>query len=162
MPDRSVAAGAAAKAALGLPGGRGAAKEWASVLQQVPLFAPLSRRDVRKIAALATVRRYERGVPIVAAGRAGDAFYVILDGQVSVGVPGRRAARLGRGDYFGEMALLDGAPRSATVTAASEVHVLQVGRAAFGRMLKQEPQISVALLKTLAGRLRSLERSTSG
>ena len=117
---------------------------------------------MRKVAALATVRRYDRGVPIVVAGRAGDAFYVILDGHVSVGVPGRRAARLGPGDYFGEMALLDGAPRSATVTAASELHVLQVGRAAFGRMLKQEPQISVALLKTLAGRLRSLERSTSG
>ncbi len=162
MPDRSAAAAAAAQAALGLSGSRGSAKEWTAVLQQVPLFEPLSRRDVRKVATLAKVRRFERGVPIVIAGRPGDAFYVILDGQVSVGVPGRRGTRLGRGDYFGEMALLDGAPRSATVTALSEVQVLEIGRAVFARMLKQEPQLSVALLKTLAGRVRALERSASG
>ncbi len=163
MPDRSVAAGAAAKAALDARGGRRAAvKDWAAVLGNVPLFATLSGRQLRRVTSLARLKRFERGVPIVVAGRSGDAFYVILDGVVSVGVPGRRRARLGPGECFGEMALLDDAPRSATVSAEGEVLVLEIGRANFTRLLKQEPQISLSLLKSLAARVRASEATQAG
>src|SRR5215471_11387690 len=159
MAGASVGAGAAAQAALGVGGSpRTTAREWAAVLEQVPLFESLSRRHLRRVTSLARARRFQGGVPIVVAGRPGDAFYVILDGRASVGVPGRRARRLGPGDYFGEMALLDDAPRSATVTADDELLVLEIGRAGFGRLLKQEPQIGLALLRVLAARVRSLER----
>lgn len=160
MAGTSVAAGAAATAALGIErGSRRAAGEWAAVLEQVPLFQTLSRRQLRRVVSLARPKRFQRGVPVVVAGRPGDAFYVILDGHASVGVPGRRPRRIGPGSYFGEMALLDDAPRSATVTAADELLVLEVGRTAFARLLKQEPQISLALLRALAARVRALERS---
>jgi len=159
MAGTSVAAGAAATAALGIEqGSRRSAGEWAAVLEQVPLFQTLSRRQLRRVVSLARAKRFQRGVPVVVVGRPGDAFYVILDGHASVGVPGRRPRRIGPGSYFGEMALLDDAPRSATVTAAGELLVLEIGRTAFVRLLKQEPQISLALLRTLAARVRLLER----
>ena len=158
MTGTTAGASTAARAALGAPGGsKRSAREWADVLAQVPLFEQLSRRHLRRVTSLARTRRFENGVPVVVAGRPGDTFYVILDGRASVGVPGRRTRKLGPGDYFGEMALLDDAPRSATVTAAGELLVLEIGRAAFGKLLKQEPQIALALLRTLAARVRSLE-----
>src|SRR5262249_31524857 len=147
MAGTSVAAGAAAQAALGLErGSRSSAREWAAVLAEVPLLGSVSRRDLRKVAELARPKRYETGVPIVIAGRPGAAFYVLPDGKASVDVRGGRGRRLGPGDYFGEMAMLDDSPRSATVSAVTEVLVLEIGRTSFARLLKQEPQISLALL----------------
>jgi CRP-like cAMP-binding protein len=158
MAGTSVAAVAAARATLGgRRDSKGSVREWAAVLAEVPLFASLSARHLRRVAALAKLKRFERGVPVVVAGRPGDAFYVILDGEVSVGVPGRRRTRLGPGEYFGEMALLDGSPRSATVTADGDVLLLEVGRTAFARLLKQEPAITLTLLKALAARVRASE-----
>jgi CRP/FNR family transcriptional regulator, cyclic AMP receptor protein len=158
MADTGVAAAAAARAAIGgRNDAKSSAKEWVAVLAEVPLFASLSSRHVRRIAGLARLKRFERGVPVVVAGRPGDAFYVILDGEVSVGVPGRRRNRLAAGEYFGEMALLDGAPRSATVTAEKDVLLLEIGRTAFARLLKEEPAITLALLRSLAARVRAAE-----
>jgi CRP-like cAMP-binding protein len=134
---------------------------WADVLAEIPLFAGLSKRQLRKIAALAKTRRYARFTPIVRAGDAGDSFYVILDGEALVKPPGKRGVRLKAGDSFGEMALLDGAPRAATVEAQTEVFAMLLGRKAFGKMIEAEPKIAVALLRTLAERLRASERSPS-
>jgi CRP-like cAMP-binding protein len=74
---------------------------------------------------------------------------------------GGRPVRLAAGDYFGEMALLDGARRSASVEAVSEVLTMRVGRPAFAKLLKQEPQIALALLATLADRVRQLEQKSA-
>ena len=99
---------------------RGLGREAADLLAQIPLFASLSRRHLGRIASVAATKRYAAGSPLVRVGKPADAFYVILDGSARVDLPGRPVA-LEAGDFFGEMALLDGEPRSATVIAVSEV-----------------------------------------
>jgi CRP/FNR family cyclic AMP-dependent transcriptional regulator len=134
---------------------------WTDVLSDVPLFSGLSKRHLNRIAEVAKSRRYSRYSTIVRAGDPGDAFFVILDGSVLVKTPGKRAKRLAAGDSFGEMALLDDAPRSATVDADDEVLLMLLGRKAFNRILEKEPKISMALLRTLAQRLRAAQNSPS-
>jgi CRP/FNR family transcriptional regulator, cyclic AMP receptor protein len=135
---------------------------WTDFLSDVPLFSGLSKRHLNKIAEAAQSRRVLRYTTIVRAGEPGDTFFVILDGAVLVKPPGKRPTRLRAGDSFGEMALLDDAPRSATVEADDdEVTVMVLGRKAFNRILAKEPKIAMALLQTLAHRLRTAERSPS-
>jgi CRP-like cAMP-binding protein len=134
---------------------------WTNVLSEVPLFSGLSKRHLNRIAEVAQSRRFSRYSTIVRAGEPGDTFFVILDGTVLVKTPGKRAKRLTAGDSFGEMALLDDAPRSATVEADDEVLVMLLGRKAFNRILASEPKIAMALLRTLAHRLRAAENSPS-
>ena len=132
---------------------------WAEVLGEIPLFAGLSKRHLNKIARLAKTRRYARYTSIVRAGDRGDSFYVILDGTALVKLPGKRGVRLGSGDWFGEMALLDAAPRAATVEAQTDVFAMLLGRTAFLKTVQAEPRIAIALLQTMAERLRASERS---
>ena len=134
---------------------------WTDVLSDVPLFSGLSKRHLNKIADVAGSRRFPRYSTIVRAGERGDTFFVILDGTVLVKPPGKRTVRLAAGDSFGEMALLDDVPRSATVEAQDEVFVMLLGRSAFSRMLAKEPKIAIALLQALAQRLRAVESSPS-
>jgi CRP-like cAMP-binding protein len=135
---------------------------WADVLAEVPLFAGMSNRQVRRIARLGSAARFDAQAPIVEAGEPGEAFYVILTGRAEVRRPRKPTAELGPGAYFGEMALLDGAPRSATVVATRETVCLVLGRRPFAKMLKEEPAIATALLRALAGRVRDLEGSAGG
>jgi CRP/FNR family transcriptional regulator, cyclic AMP receptor protein len=128
-------------------------RETAALLAQVPLFAMLSRRHLARIGSLATAKRCAASSPLVRVGKPGDAFYVILSGTARVDLPGRQIA-LEAGDFFGEMALLDGKPRSATVTAVTEVLVLMIARAKFLRLLEDEPKVALAMMATLTRRLR--------
>lgn len=160
MPESALAAGAAARAAMSVSrdsGGMG--RDWVPVLAAVPLFAGLSRRHLKRIATLARPRRFPDGAPMVRAGDPGTAFYVLLDGSARVLPSKGRPIRLHPGDAFGEMALLDDAPRSADVVADGEVLAMSIGRRAFDKLLRSEPQLSHALLRTLAARLRAAERS---
>src|SRR5439155_22013927 len=88
---------------------RGMDREWVGVLARVPLFEQMSRRQLRRLAGLATARRFAAGSPIFHAGDHGDAFYVVLDGAVRARPPAAQPVTLKAGDFFGEMALLDGA-----------------------------------------------------
>ena len=135
----------------------GSSAQWATVLADVPLFSGLSNRQLRKVARLAVARRYPRLTAIVREGTPGNTFFVILDGSARVLRPGKRALTLGKGDFFGEIALLDGAPRSATVEAQTEVLTLQLGRTGFAKMLASDPQIATGILRTLAARLRAAQ-----
>ena len=137
----------------------GDAKGWANVLAGVPLFAGLSRRHLRQVAGTGRIARFAGGTAIVRAGDPGDTFYVILDGGVSIRRRGVPAIPLGMGSYFGEMALLDGGARSATVLAEGPVTCLTIKRPRFLKLLRSEPAISVGLLAELAGRLRTLQSS---
>lgn len=128
-------------------------REAADVLAQVPLFAGLSRRQLEKIAGVAVHKHYLAGSSLVRAGTPGDAFYVILGGDVSVDVPAGPVT-LSAGDFFGEMAMIDGEPRFATVTAATDAVVLVIPRQKFLALLVSEPKVALAILATLAQRLR--------
>src|SRR5690349_25015452 len=102
------AAGAAARAALPVtrdPAQMG--RDWIPVLAEVPLFANLSRRHLKRIASLGRTRRFAPGTAIVRRGEAGSAFFVLLDGGARVAVPSCRPRKLGRGGFFGVMAVLD-------------------------------------------------------
>ncbi len=137
----------------------GDASGWANVLAGVPLFAGLSRRHLRQVAGTGRIARFDNGTAIVRSGDLGDTFYVILDGEVSIRRRGVSAIPLGMGSYFGEMALLDGGARSASVVAAGQVTCLTIKRPRFLKLLRSEPAISVALLAELAGRLRTIQSS---
>jgi CRP-like cAMP-binding protein len=133
--------------------------DWTNVLAEVPLFANLTARHVRGLAKLAKIQRLAAFTQIVRKGDSADSFFLILDGTAIVRPPGKRMVKLGPGDFFGELALLDDSPRSATVEAQDEILVARSGRRDFARLLDKEPKVAVALLRTLAGRLRASEAS---
>jgi signal-transduction protein with cAMP-binding, CBS, and nucleotidyltransferase domain len=108
---------------------------WGDVLKGMPLFADVPKRHVRKIASLTKEVRFAKGSTIVRAGDPGDAFFVILDGSAAVLRPGGLPAiDLGPGDYFGEIALIDGAERTATVRAQTEVFCLRSQSRSYGSL----------------------------
>jgi CRP-like cAMP-binding protein len=133
------------------------ARDWTNVLAEIPLFNGLSGRDLRRIAALATIRRFHEQTEIIRAGEPGDAMYVVLDGSVTVHRRGLRRVELGMGSVFGEMSLLDGGPRSASVYASEPVTCLRIARPRFAKLLRAEPGIAIALLEELAARLRAAQ-----
>ena len=133
--------------------------DWTDVLASVPLFEGLSKRHMRGIAKLAKIMRLAPFSQIVREGESADSFFLILDGTALVRPPGKRAVKLGVGDFFGELALLDNSPRSATVEAQNEVLLARIGRKDFLKLLEKEPKVSLVLLQTLAARLRSSEPS---
>jgi CRP-like cAMP-binding protein len=128
-------------------------------LERTPLFQALPRRHRKRVADLAELRRYADGAVIVRAGDPGDSFHVVLEGEPLVTTPDGQERRLETGDHFGELSLIDGAPRAATVTAAGEVTTGRVSRADFQNVLHQEPSLAVALLPGLALVARDLLRS---
>jgi CRP-like cAMP-binding protein len=144
--------------ALSSPARADRTKLWAPVLKDMPLFANVPTRHVRKIAGLTREVRYQPGSSIVRRGERGDGFFVVLEGEASVVRPGGLPSiAIGPGDYFGEMALIDGAERSATVVAESEVLCLRLSTAPFVKMLRNEPEIAIVMLKLLAGRVRETQ-----
>ena len=150
----------AAEAVLSAPAARSeAAHDWLAALEEVPLFEGLPKRHLRRVAKLARIRRFGPGSTLVRAGDPGRSFFVLLDGTAKVVRSGGRSRRLGIGDYFGEMALLDGAPRSASVVAEGEVLALSIDRSGFTKLLGAEPALAQTLLRTLAARLRAAETS---
>jgi CRP/FNR family cyclic AMP-dependent transcriptional regulator len=133
-------------------------RDLSEVLGALPLFSRLPRRHVRAIAKLAWTVDYAPGGVIVKAGDRGDSFYLLLEGRARV-VEKSRVLR--PGDFFGEIALIDGGPRSATIIAASPVRVMMLQRRAFLEALRQDPQIGLPIMETLAERVRRLERAVS-
>lgn len=135
-------------------------KRAGAALARVPLFAGLSARHLRRVAELCEEQRYMEGATIVRAGDAGDAFFVILEGEAKVVAPtGRTLNRLFPGDVFGEISLLDGGPRTASVIAETPITVLALPRRAFLGLLEAEPVVAGRVLRNVAGLVRRHERS---
>ena len=141
--------------------GKRSQQGWADVLAGVPLFAGVPKRQLRKIAGLTREARFAAGTTIMSTGDPGNDFFVVLDGNAAILRPhGFRTITVGPGSYFGEMSLIDGGERTATVVAESEVLCLRLSRAPFLRMLRSEPSVAVALLEEFASRIRELQART--
>jgi len=128
----------------------------------VQLFASLSRKELSKVAKAVDELELPSGRELVTQGAAGHECFVIVDGEASVSIDGNEVAQLGPGDHFGELALLDGGARTATVTATSPIKLLVIGQREFAAVLDSVPELARKLLKTLATRLRSLDEQVYG
>ena len=132
-------------------------------LAQVPLFAGMPPRFLKRLADKMDEQRFMEGATIVRQGEPGDIFYVLVEGEAKVkDANGRTLSRLIPGDFFGEISLMDGGPRTATVVAESNMTVLALSRKDFSALLRSEPKVTVGLLKHAAALLRRLERPASG
>lgn len=134
-------------------------------LKVVPILAALKQEHLEMLSKLATTRTYKKADVIIKQGDPGTGLFVILTGTVLVsaksrpGLPETKLSNLGKGDFFGDMSLIDGYPRSATVTATSETSVIELNRWVFLDALRREPNIAVAMLPYLTRRIRSLEEA---
>jgi CRP-like cAMP-binding protein len=126
-------------------------------LVAVPLFSACSKRDLQIVARHAAVVEVPAGTAIVEEGGPGDAFFFILAGEATVRRRGRRVTRLGAGRFFGELALLDQAPRDATVTAETQVTVGVLGARVFRAIVRDVPAMNEKLLRAMARRLREAD-----
>jgi CRP/FNR family transcriptional regulator, cyclic AMP receptor protein len=136
-------------------------KRDAELLAQVPLFATLSRRHLKRLAEHADLVGFDEKDLIVQEGTAGGTFYVIVQGEARVRQHARSIATLGPGDFFGEVALLDGGPRTADVVATTPVTAIRIFKRSFDAMVAEEPGVAAKILAVVARRLREAERSIS-
>jgi CRP-like cAMP-binding protein len=134
--------------------------DWAEVLAQLPLFSQVGKRRLRQVARHARFAEFPPGETIMVKGSRGDSLYVILSGE-AMALRKPAARTLGAGDYFGELALLDGEPRSATVVATDHLHVMRLPRRTFLELLEENPTIAQTMLVELGARVRGLERQTA-
>ena len=123
-------------------------------LRDVPLFADLSNRDLRRVADSMQELSFAPGKEVVAEGKGGVGFFVIREGTARVTQHGEDRGPLGRGDYFGEMALIDGDDRVASVHAESELRCGVMSPWTFRPFVKQHPDVAWSLLTALVKRLR--------
>jgi CRP/FNR family transcriptional regulator, cyclic AMP receptor protein len=130
-----------------------------AALASVPLFEGLTKRQMKKVAEAAEVVDYMAGHSIVKEGDIGDSFFVVLVGQAKVTVKGRTVNRSLPGDHFGEISLLDGGPRTASVVSETPMTMLMMTRPNFLTVLEDDPQISIALMESLARMIRRVDRS---
>jgi CRP-like cAMP-binding protein len=130
------------------------------LLAKVSLFDGLSRKELQTIQRSAKEVNFPAGRTIVSEGATGIGFHMIVTGKAKVTLKGRTRATLGAGDYFGEMSLIDRGPRSATVTAATDVQTLSLASWSFLSILDKNPTISRKLLTELCRRLRIAEKAT--
>jgi len=126
-------------------------------LSSVWLFSECSRAELKSIERKAKPEHVPAGKTVVQEGDVGTVFYFIVDGKATVVRHGRKIADLGPGQYFGELALLDRLPRTATVKAATDLTLLAIGQRDFEAILKDSPSITRKLLVATASRLRSAD-----
>jgi len=128
-------------------------------LKEVRIFEECSQRQLRSIARIALVFDAPAGTTLTRAEEPGDEFFLILDGTASVDVATEKRGPLRPGAFFGEMSLLDGGPRSATIVAETPVRLLVISRRDFSLLLKEVPGLTQSLLVTLSRRVRQAEES---
>jgi len=136
------------------------------VLRTVPIFSELSDEDITSLAKLASRKRYPKDTVVFFENEEGDFFFTILEGRIKVtilGDDGREVilSVLGPGDFFGEMALLDNEPRSATAIAVEESELLSLHRNDFQTVLNDNKSITSALIRVLSARLRRANHQIS-
>jgi CRP/FNR family cyclic AMP-dependent transcriptional regulator len=128
------------------------------VVQRVPLFADLNKRELGQVARIFKERRFAQGETVAKEGAGGAAFFLIDSGEANVTLGGEPRATLKSGDYFGEIALIDGGARSATVTASSELVCWGLTYWDFRPLVQDNSKICWKLLQAMAKRLRDAEQ----
>jgi CRP/FNR family transcriptional regulator, cyclic AMP receptor protein len=126
-------------------------------LAHVRLFSALNKKELALVGRASDEVRVLSGKVLVEEGAVGHEFFLILEGQAVVRRGGRRVAMLGPGQYFGEMALLDRGPRTATVVADTDMNLLVLGQREFSGLLDQVPAVCYKLLAAMAARLREAD-----
>jgi CRP-like cAMP-binding protein len=130
-------------------------------LSQVPLFSGCSRKDLQTIARVVKDIDHSQDTVIAREGEPGVGLFVIVDGTAEVTIGGKKKASLGPGDFFGEIALLDGGPRTATVTATSDIKMLGLTEWVFRGLMQEHPTIAVKTLQQMAARLRNATKAAT-
>ena len=138
-------------------GGRVSQDDKIDRLEEVGLLSECSRRQLRAIARISEVIEVPEDTVLARSGAPGDEFFLILDGSARVEVSPRKRSRLKPGEYFGEMSLLDGGPRSASVVAETPLRLLVIKRRDFTTLLNEAPELTQSILETLSRRLRLAE-----
>lgn len=135
------------------------AEHLTALLRQVPLLSSLDEHEIRELSPVIRSRRYGPRAVVVERGEPGDSLFIVASGRLKVvliGADGREVilSNLKQGDFFGEVALLDGGPRSGTVIGVDEGELFEITRDGFLRLLGREPRIAARLYRELCGRLR--------
>jgi CRP/FNR family cyclic AMP-dependent transcriptional regulator len=123
----------------------------------VDLFAGLSRSSMKHLVDATKEVTHPPGRTVAAEGQGALAFHILLEGSATVSKDGRELRTLGPGDYFGEISMIDGKPRSATVTTVDSVRALAIPHQDFEAVIDKDPDFARQLLKTLCARLREAE-----
>ena len=123
------------------------------LISKVPLFAGCSKRELGLVASIADEIAQPAGTSLIEQGKKGREFCILVAGEVDVHQGRKQLRLLSAGDFFGEIALILDAPRSATVTATTDVRLLVIDRAAFRRLLREAPLIQDKVIEALASRL---------
>lgn len=127
------------------------------LLSGVPLFAACNKRHLSRISTLVDRIDVPQGKVLTRQGKPGSEAFIIVEGEAKAAMKGRRSVRLGPGELFGELALLDGGPRAATITAESDMVLLVVDNRGFSALL-DDPSVRRAVMAAMASRLREAER----
>ncbi len=126
-------------------------------LASVPLFSGVKPKELKKLSKRMTERSFNEGDEITREGESGIGFFVIEDGNATVSVAGDIVRTLGPGDHFGEIALIDSGPRSATIIAGTDLRCRGMSAWEFRPFVEEHPEVAWALLETLVSRLRDAQ-----
>jgi CRP/FNR family cyclic AMP-dependent transcriptional regulator len=129
----------------------------AETLSRIPLFAGVKGRDLGRLAKIMSERTFAEGEAITTEGQSGVGFFVIEHGNATVSLKGEILRTLGPGDHIGEIALIDEGPRSATVTATTDLSCRGMAAWEFRSFVQEHPEVAWELLQVLAARFREAE-----
>jgi CRP-like cAMP-binding protein len=129
-------------------------QEKLELLGAVPLFSDLSKKDLERVMTTSKEAVHGQGESVVTEGRGGVGFHLITDGKAKVIRGGRTVATLGPGEFFGEMALVDDAPRSASVVADTDLMTLVISKWEFRPLIRSNPELAWKLIEHLVARVR--------
>ena len=138
---------------------RTAREEKIRYLERVPIFEECTARQLRAVADISKVVEVPERTVLTRQGEPGNEFFILIDGTALVTLSMHRRHRLRPGEFFGEMSLLDGEPRSATVKAETDLRVLVISRAHFWQLLRDVPELTLKMLVILSHRVRALEHA---
>lgn len=128
-------------------------------LSKVPMFSACNQKELRKLAGAVDRVEVPKGEVLMAEGTPGHDFFLIVDGKAKITLRDKTLATLGPGEFVGEMALLDQGPRSATAVAQTPMTLLVLTARDFSRILEEVPVVTKKIMKGMAGRLRTIDKS---